>query len=247
MDVDPEGLVMRNFLFVVLIVLFQAASLTTAQNNPTIEIVLSQPTAQQGEVVTAEVWVRNATYVGGIDIGMVVDDTCLRIADRQPGGYLPTTEAEGAFSALSEVNDHDTRLASALSDRTKHVSGDGVFYRVRLEVTCEQGIAPLEITRAQVSTYIDPQAEIIDLINYEQDNSTLTVINAQLAIGPEGQVTAVPTTVPESTSTAAPAPVEETDAPQSDITLIVLLCLVSGGVLLLLLAFWLLRRNRTEE
>jgi hypothetical protein len=235
---------MRIFLFVVLIALFPAVSTAVAQTEPTVEIVLSQPTAQQGDTVMAEVWVRDAYFVGGIDIGMRVDENCLRILDRQPGGYLPTTDAEGAFSALSVIEDHETRLASALADRTKHASGDGVFYRVQLEATCQAGTAALDIFRAQISTYIDPEAEIIDLINYELDKDTLNIINAQLAIGPVGQVTAVPTATRELLPTQTSAPAPEADAVRSNLVVIALLCLVSTGIALLLMAFWLVRRNR---
>ena len=169
-----------------------------AQDNPTVEIVLSQPTAQQGAIITADIYVRNGIHVAGIDIGISVDNVCLRIVDRQPGNYLPTTSDGGAFSPFSELNEHDTRLAAALTDRSKNASGDGVFYYVQLEVTCETGTAPIEFTYAKLSTYADPEAESISLISYDLSDGTLNAINTQLTIDPAGQAVPVPTSTAEA-------------------------------------------------
>ena len=196
---------MKKLLIVLFICL--ATSAVLAQDNPTVEIVLSQSTAQQGDIITADVYVRNAVNVAGIDIGITVDNICLRINDRQPGDYLPTTSEEGAFSPFSELNDHDTRFAAALTDRSKNASGDGVFYRVELEVTCETGTARLDFSYAKLSTYADPTAESVSLISYELGDGTLNAINTQLTIVPAGQVTivapltATPTTLVDATPT----------------------------------------------
>ena len=232
---------MKKFLWLIVAAALQTASMAAAQTSPTIEIVLSEPVAQQGDILTAEVWVYDAVHVGGADIGITVDEGCLRIVDRQEGGFLPTTEAEGAFSALSEVNVHDTRLATALADRSKHVSGDGIFYQVQLETTCPQGLAALNVARAQVSSYVDPQAEIIDLVNYELDKNTLHVVNAQLRVEAAAAADQAPA------SDEAAAPVEQVAEPQSNTLTMIVVGLTAGGVILLGFAFWIVRRNRREE
>lgn len=172
---------MRNLKFLLIFVCL-TVNVTLAQDHPSVEIVLNQPTAHLGDTINADIYVHNGVNVGGVDIGIIADEDCLRILERQAGGYLPTTDAEGAFSAFSELNDHDTRLAAALIDRTKYVNGHGIFYKVGLEVTCEKGIAPLTVSYAQVSSYIDPNAEIIDVIAYDLDKGTLTASNTQLEI-----------------------------------------------------------------
>lgn len=229
-----------------LLVFSLITSAVLAQGNPTVEIALSQPTAQLGETITAEVYVRNATNVGGLDIGIRVDDQCLRIVDRQPGGYLPTTEAEGAFSALSELNPYNTRLAAALTDRTKHASGDGVFYRVQLEVTCAEGTASLDFAYAQVSVYADPAAEIIDVISYDLDKGTLNHINAQLTVVPGSAQESPATTVPDQTAEDT-TPAQETSAAQNPTSMIVLVGLLALGIFFLGLIFWLMRRTARSE
>ncbi|MCC6617134.1 MAG: hypothetical protein IT320_26915 [Anaerolineae bacterium] len=259
---------MRRFLIILLCLALQAVSMSAAQTNPTIEIVLSQPTAHEGEIVTAEVWVRNARTVGGIDLGITVDADCLRIVDRQPGGFLPTTETEGAFATFSAVNDHDTRLAVALADRTRHASGDGVFYRVQLEPTCGQGSAAVTVARAQVSSYIDPQAEIIDLINYEMDKGTLNIVNAQLTLLPAEATAEVPTATSEAAPTLTSAPATavptatteigptptlatvttpETGSPQSNLMVIVLVVLTLVVIVLLAIGIRILRSGRKDN
>ena len=77
-------------LFVLLFV-FLVTGTSLAQDNPTVEIVLSQPTAAKGDIISADVVIRGAINVAGTDVGITVDSSCLRILDRQPGGYLPTT------------------------------------------------------------------------------------------------------------------------------------------------------------
>ena len=163
---------------------------------------------------------------------------------------------------FSELNEHDTRLATALTDRSKIASGEGVFYTVQMEVTCETGTAPLVVSYAKLSTYVDPTAESISLISYSLDDGTLNVINAELTIVPAGQVTIVPTRVPEATSTEQqliPTPVATlTATPSSAVAttntnesksqnqttlIIVVLILVGLVIILLLVVFVLLRRS----
>ncbi|MAU08799.1 MAG: hypothetical protein CL607_03180 [Anaerolineaceae bacterium] len=208
---------MRTLKSVLLILLLTVAAVS-AQENPSVDIVLSQSSAQQGDTIDADVYVRNGVNVGGVDVGIAVDEACLRILDRQPGGYLPTTDAEGAFSAFAELNEHDTRLAAALMDRTKYANGDGVFYRVPLEVTCEQGTAAVDVTYAQVSSYVDPSAEIIEVVSYDLDEGTLTASSAQLQIVAAGATQATEaSTVAAPDQTTVAAPDEVTSEPGSTV------------------------------
>ncbi len=181
-----------------------------AQSNPTIQIVLSQPTAQQGDTVMADVYVRNPVYLAGADIGITTDDKCLKIVDRQQGPLLPNSES-GSFSPLAEMKDHETRLAVAITNRTKTASADGVFFQARLMVTCATGIGSVTVSFGELSAYKDPTAADVGLVSYTMSAGTVNVVNAQLAIGPAGQVTAIPTQ-PVPTSVAAPTQPQPTAA-----------------------------------
>lgn len=253
---------------VILCYVLVIVSVVIAQDNPTVEIVLSQPVAEQGDTITVDVSISGAQNVGGADVGITVDTTCLRIVDRQPGNYLPTTEAEGAFTPFTEVNEHDTRWAVALTNRSQAASGSGVFYTVQVEVLCDEGTAPLNVSYAKLSTYEDPSAESVSLISYSLEEGTLNVANAELAMAPAGQVTLVPTNSPEPTvaveqptstdstiatltpSATIDSPVEtETEQESNDqlVLMIVIGLLVGVIVVLLVLVFWLWRRSRDQQ
>ncbi|MBC7809843.1 MAG: hypothetical protein H7175_01780 [Burkholderiales bacterium] len=239
---------MKNLKIVLLMICLAAIGSVSAQSNPTVEIVLSQPTAQQGDIVTADVYVRNGVNVAGVDIGLTTDEECLRIVERQPGDYLPTTGEQGGFSPFEEMTDHATRFAAALTDRTRYANGDGIFFSIQLEVTCEEGTAPLDITYAKIATYEDPSAVEINLISFDMAEDTLNAIGAQLAIGPADQVTPIATATSEAGEaiSATPAPTTEA-APQSQtliVVAVIMIVVAVGGLLLLLLVA---RRRRSRK
>lgn len=241
---------MRIIKFVLLLTCLMAGT-ALAQENPSVDVVLSQDNAQQGDVVDAAIYVRNGVNVGGVDVGIAVDKTCLRITERQPGDYLPTSDEEGAFSAFAELNEHDTRLASALTDRTKYVNGDGIFYSVPLEVTCEQGTASVDVTYAQVSSYVDPSAEIIEVVSYDLEDGTLSATGAQLQIG-DGSSSEVTVAPPEQATVAAdstveatqPAPTQPAEDTQNNALWLGALLLVIVGLVGLVGLFFFTRRSR---
>ena len=233
---------MKNLTIAVLLVsLLSVATGVLAQSSPTVEIILSQATAQPGDIITADVMIRNAVNVGGADVGITVDE-CLKIVERQPGDFLPTKAEEGGFSPFSELNEHDTRLAAAIIDRTKLANGDGVFFRVQLEVLCEVSEASLTVSFAEFSAYADPTATEITLVGYTLGAGTVNTTSAQLAIGAAAQVTEVPTDVVSATPT--PAPVAPVEAPQTDQTLLILVIVLVMVTLVGLILFALVRYLR---
>lgn len=228
-------------LFITGIILFAAG--VSAQSNTSVEVRLSQPAASQGDIITADINIIDGVAVGGADMTVRVDPTCLRILERIPGNYLPDTASGSSFSAASKVSDYEARLALALTDRTRHANGSGTFFTLQLEVTCETGAANVVIEAAQVTSYIDPDAEIIEVTSFELEDNTLTATNAQLTIGPAAQATAIPTTAPAATAEATPAPTTApatpdapTVAPQSNSTVLILIVvlvmvILVGGIL----------------
>jgi hypothetical protein len=161
-----------------------ASTLMAQAPRPSVEIVLNPPTAQKGQTITADVYVRGAVNIAGTDIGMTVDPACLRIVERQPGEFLPTEAEAGGFSAFSEQHDHDTRLAASLLQRSYIANGDGIFFRTTLEVLCESGVAPLNVSFAELTGIEDLEAENAKFVTYTLADDTVEVIDAQLAISP---------------------------------------------------------------
>jgi hypothetical protein len=241
---------MSYLKFVIFAVWLAVTASVMAQPNPTVEIVLSQPTAQMGQTIIAEVYVRNAVNIAGADVGITVDEECLRITDRQTGEFLPTESEQGGFSAFSELNEHDTRLAASLIQRSHIANGDAVFFRATMEVTCERSTAPLNVSFVELTGIEDLEAENATFLVYTLDEGNVDTINAQLAIGPAGQVTPIATVTSEApavdtSATPVPAPVEA--APQTQPLLIVavtLMVIAVGGLLLLLLVARRRSRNR---
>jgi hypothetical protein len=194
-------------LFLLLLILLTMTTTMQAQSKPTVEIVLDQRTAQQGDTVAADVYIRQVVNLGGADIAITVDPQCLTIVDRQPGNLLPTTGDKGGFSPFSELHDHDTRLATAVTDRKKIANGEGIFFQMKMKVTCAQGTAQIKVSFAQLASYKDPVAKDIELISYKLDQGNINTIDAQLSIGPKGQVAAIPTQTLAPTETLAATPV----------------------------------------
>lgn len=225
--------------------------------NPTVEIVLSQPTARMGETIGAEIYVRNAVNITGIDIGITVDSACLQITDRQPGEFLPVEAENGGLTAFTELHDHDTRLAAALLDSSLAGNGDGVFFRVMLEVICAGGTAPLTVSFVELAGIEDLAAENARFITYRLTEGTVNAINTQLIVEPsegaavvtsEVNVTTVPvtaapaTTIPEAT----PGAVEVVSDAQTQSPLaIVFIIFVLVGIALPIV--YVFMRNRRSE
>ena len=230
-----------KFALVMLVV--ATAGMTLAQQaNPTVEIVLDPPTAAMGQTVTANVYVRDAVNIAGADVGIAVDPTCLRVVERLPGEFLPTKAEEGGFSAFSELNDYDTRLAASLLQRSHIANGDGLFFQAVMEVTCEEGFAPVEVSFVELTGIEDPAAENATYVVYKLDLGNVTASSAQLAIGAAAQVTEVPTDVVSATPT--PAPVAPVEAPQTDQTLLILVIVLVMVTLVGLILFALVRYLR---
>jgi hypothetical protein len=223
-----------------LVILFAAHALV-AQSNPTVGIVLGQPSARFGDIVSADVYVQGATNVGDIDIAMTVDKECLRIVDRQAGSFFPLSE-DGAFSPLSELNEHSTRLAIALPDGGEHPSGDGIFYTVRLEVTCARGVAALNITNAKLISFGEPIGGDVSLISYALEDGTLNAMSVRLPIGSDGEVMPMATT-----GAASQAPAEALGMSLNKRLLVTVLCIVGIMLFGLILLFLLSRRHERAE
>lgn len=193
----------RRYL-VILFVLLVAMPLLAQSANPSVEVVLSTDQAQAGDTIYADVVIHNAKNIVGADIGITTDD-CLRVVERQPGNYLPTTGEEGGFSPFSELSDHATRFAASITDHARLANGDGVFYRVKLDVTCDNATPEVRVTFAQLAAVADPNSDSPDMLGYTQENGNLNIVNHGLNVQPGAVVAeaaAVPTLVPLADVTA---------------------------------------------
>ncbi len=196
----------RPAILIVIALCLLAASASRGQSIPTVSIVLSRMTAHEDETVMAHIFISDVSNLSAADVGISVDDRCLRIMGRPLGTFLPDTD--GGSTAFSVMNDHDTRLALAITDRSLLATGGGIFYQVHLLVTCASGTAPLEVTFAELSAYKDPSADPVEIQSYTLYAGNLTIVNAQLQIGPvEEQTQPPPTTTLAITATATPEPV----------------------------------------
>ena len=76
------------FIFFALLSLLPATAFAQSTTTPTVSVELSNPNAQKGEIVTAEVYIRNGVNIAGADIGIRLDE-CLILQTRRQGSYLP--------------------------------------------------------------------------------------------------------------------------------------------------------------
>jgi hypothetical protein len=173
-----------------------------AQSQPTVRITLSQPSAREGDRITAAVVIEDAEHVGGADVGIRVDDGCLRIVGRPLGDFLPSETADGGFVSFQEQRDHDARVVIGILDPTRLANGEGTLYEVELLVTCTSGVATIEIVTADLSSYPGGRVERANLVSHRVSEGNLTLVNAEVEI--LAQVT--PTDEPTATFTSTPVP-----------------------------------------
>ncbi len=191
-------------LFIIISALFWATPLLAQSSNPTVEVVLSTDQAQKGDTIYADVIIRNGHAIGGADVGITVGD-CLRVIERLPGNYLPSTSEEGGFSPFSELTENSTRLAASVTSRARIASGDGTFYRVAMEVTCEQATPEVKVTFAEFAALAKPDTDSTELVDFSLENGKLSVVSDTVSIQPGAVVaTAAPiqAVVPLTTETA---------------------------------------------
>lgn len=193
-------------LFGILLVLLIATPLFAQSAGPSVEIVLSTDQAQKGDTVYADVVIHDGYAVAGADVGIITDD-CLRVVERQPGNFLPSTAEEGGFSPFSELTDHTTRFSASIIDRARIVSGDGTFYRVKMEVTCDVATPEVKVTFAQLAALAKPDTESNDLVGYTLEHGNLAVTSDAIKVA-QGAVVSTPVPVqalPPLASVAVPA------------------------------------------
>ncbi|MCC6615125.1 MAG: hypothetical protein IT320_16730 [Anaerolineae bacterium] len=240
---DHRSVVHVSLIVAIALCLLSVSS-SFGQATPAVSIGLSERTAHEGETILAHVYISGVNNLAEADVGIAVDERCLRIVDRFTGTLLPDTG--GGVTALSTGDEHETRLGVAVTDRSMLANGGGIFYSVQVHVVCTSGAAPIEITYAELSAYPDGDADPAEPRTYTMADGTLTIASAQLQIGPvEEQTPLPPTPTPLPTPTLDPVTVETEQAMTRslstlNIALYVLLAVM--GVCLVLLFLWLARR-----
>ena len=78
----------RIWITILFLLALSGGTAVFAQSAPEISVELVPSRAEKGEIVTANVWVRNGVNVAGADVGIEVD-ACLKVNGRTQGGYLP--------------------------------------------------------------------------------------------------------------------------------------------------------------
>lgn len=194
---------MFKFVLSVLIVLGSFASVLAQSDTPVVEVVLSTDQAQQGDTIYADVVIRNGHAIAGADVG-ITSDNCLRMVERQPGNYLPSTSENGGFSPFAELNDTSMRFAVTVTDRTKLADGDGVLFRAMMEVSCEDAKPSVAVTFAEIATLADPNSTKNDLVGYSLEQGNLTVVSdsVEVHVGAVASTPAPITTAPVTSPAA---------------------------------------------
>jgi hypothetical protein len=227
--------VFKHFLLLILSLL-PVLPLLAQDAAPSIEVVLSTSQAQRGDTVYADVNIRNGQSVAGADVGISTDE-CLRVAERQPGNYLPATGENGGFSVFEELNEHDTRLAASVTDRTRVANGDGTFYRVAMEVICDEATPQVTISFAQLAALANPDSGNNDLLGFSVEQGNLPVVNTSLLVQPGAiAATVAPISAYQPPSAANIQPI---------VYAAVGLMFVSGAGLVLLFAYY--RRGQRQR
>ncbi|NND75058.1 MAG: hypothetical protein HKN44_08635 [Ilumatobacter sp.] len=178
----PEG----TFLLqpaIGLLILFGSVGLAEqapAPAGPTVAVEIGATEAVPGETVTASVHIRNGTNIAGADVAVETDD-CLRIVSQTPGDYLPTSGG-GGFVVFDETTDNSSRLAVAITDRSALANADGIFFEVEMDVLCDYGDPPIRVSFAELSAYVDPAADPVELIAYRQEEGADTTTDADVTL-----------------------------------------------------------------
>jgi hypothetical protein len=172
-----------------LVVLTGILSRVSAQNPQQIEVVLSKTTAAQNEVVYADVYVRSSLTIVGADVGIEVDQPCLKVDGRENGHYLPTTAETNGFVPFEKTTETGTRLAASVLGQQTVADPSQYFFRALLRVVCDKGSANVKVTFAQL---VDKQ-----LTSYKLAAGQIASINALLIIsGPPAPTTSAGTVQP---------------------------------------------------
>lgn len=228
--------------FVVILALLPALPLLAQSANPSVEVVLSTDQAQAGDTIYADVVIHNGHNIGGADVGITTDD-CLRVVERQAGNYLPTTAEDGGFSPFAELSDHATRFAASIIDRTRIVNGDGTFYRVKMEVTCNDATPEVKVTFAQLASFVAPDTTSNELIGYKLEQGNLSAVHDTVTVR-QGAVVSTPALVPTLVPLADVTAPAATPAISQNTLLIVALAVLVVAVVGIIALLFVFRRQR---
>lgn len=216
-----------------------------AQSDPIIEVQLHPAAARSGAHVLADVYVRNAAAVYAMDIGITVDERCLKIVRRRDGSSESGNSQSGGFAPFSILNDHDTRYAASLGDALKTTSGEGLFYQVELEVTCEIGLARIAVSHAELSALNDAPVQATSVVTYRLSDHTLHVLDAAVEVRPDAPEVVGTPSGRETVFLAAGAQVSRGNNELRPVLIVVAVSLVIVASGMLAFVFRSLRRRAT--
>ena len=157
-----------------------------AQSKPLVEVEFSTAEVSNDQTIYADVYIRHVDALAGADIGISVNDTCLKIINRHDGNLLPSTFENGGLTPLDELSETETRFAVSIVDLSRIANDDGVFYRVELESTCDEGVGTLDVTFATLVSLENPDdPDDASLISYTLESGTLDIQVSTVSISPD--------------------------------------------------------------
>ncbi len=229
------------YLSLPIIVLISVVSSVVAQTTSQVEVVMSPATAQQNDVIYAEVYVRSDDPIIGADIGIEVNSDCLRIEGRENGRYLPTSAEENGFVPFDELTETSTRLAANVLGQDITADPTQYFFRASIRVLCDTGDAEVNVSFAQLVK--------ADLESYKLAEQQITTTSGIVTMSP-GQAVATAAPLPTRTATAPiaiPTQPSEQDGTRDDDTgfdpLIVIIGLALIVIVLMVVVVVLRRRK----
>ena len=226
--------VLLKHFFFTLLVFLTAMPILAQDTNPMVEIVLSTDQAQLGDTIYADVFIHNGKAIAGADIG-ITTDSCLRVVERQPGNYLPSTSENGGFSPFEELTDNGIRFAASITNRAYIANGDGIFFRAVLEVTCDEATPIVSVTFAQLAALADLNSDSNELIGYSLQQRNISILSDSLIVS-QGAVL------------STPQPIESITSPDTemDVNLLVYIAfaLLTFSIIGLIVLFIVYRRQR---
>lgn len=232
----------RNLLFSLLSLLsvLSSAALVAQESAPSVEVVLSTDQAQDGDTIYADIVIRDGQSVAGADIGITTGE-CLRVVERQPGNYLPSTSENGGFSPFEELTETGTRFAVAVTDRARIASGDGTFYRVAMEVICDDAEPEVNVTFAELAALAHPETDSNEILGFSLEQGSISAVSDSLIIR-DGAVVSTP---PPIEALAPPAAITNQNLILGGALAVMGLSVV--GMVILLVVYQQRRRRRNRS
>jgi len=185
----PLQALYTRWLVAALLLLLALPALAQSQADMMrIEVQFDAENAAHGDIIYADVIVRAEnvdTYISGVDVGIEVSNECLRMAgEREVMDYLTIGDEFASMVFIDEASETQNRYARLISLPDQYAQGDGVFFRVPLEVLCTAGETGVDVYTAEILSYRDPLSQTDPgTLRASTNQGNLLTTSASVSIG----------------------------------------------------------------